>query len=85
MTEEQKQINFQKDFLQMAASESNRPFSSCGTAATAYEALASEACLIPTKWEALPWEFQLAFERASKLAYNKGFEDGIKFAAAIKK
>ena len=50
----------------------------------AYERLASEACLIPSKWSALPWEYQLAFEKAVETAYEAGFRDGCKITNEIK-
>lgn len=85
MTETQSQIKFQMEFMEMMKNESSKnPQEKSHAVSQAYERLASEASLIPSKWAALPWQYQLAFEKAVETAYEAGFRDGCKMTNEIK-
>ena len=73
MTETQKQILFQEEFMDIMKTASTIPESAT---ATAYEVLAAGTGLIPSKFAALPWEWQEAFEAAITASYEAGFRDG---------
>ena len=75
MTETQSQILFQEEFVKMMKNESTIPESAT---ATAYEVLAAGTGLIPSKFTALPWQWQEAFEKAIAASYEAGFRDGCK-------
>ena len=84
MTETQSQILFQEEFVKMMKNESTKnPQEKSHAVSQAYERLASEACLIPSKWSALPWQYQLAFEKAVETAYEAGFRDGCKMTNGL--
>lgn len=81
MTETQKQQLFQKDFVEMMKNEST--ISESATA-TAYELLAAGTGLMPSKFTALPWQWQAAFEKAIAASYEAGFRDGCKLTNGLK-
>lgn len=79
--ETQEQISFQEEFMDIVKSESQIPESAT---ATAYEMLAAGTGLMPSKFAALPWQWQEAFQNAITASYEAGFRDGCKLTNGLK-